>query len=392
MDLKEIKKEFPIFTNQSELVFLDNSSTTQKPNIVLNKLIEVYTNYNSNVHRGLYPIAEKINLEFELAREKIAKFINADKSEVIFTSGTTQGINFIAQSFLKSGIINNNSKILTTTKEHHSNFLPFQNSGATLTIVDDLSEAINSNEKFDIVVYSIVSNVTGEVTKLESIKRGNLENALFIADAAQAVGHINVDVKKMNIDVLAFSGHKMFGPTGIGILYVKKSILDKLSPVTLGGGIIKEVKRESVTFTDGVEKFEAGTPSIADAIALGAATDFIQDIGIDNIEKNEQLLKNYLLAELDKLKEVTTYHNRNSTSLGIVSFTVEGVHPHDIAQFLGDRNICVRAGHHCTQILHKEVLQIPASVRVSISIYNTVEDIDKLIAALRECIKYYGAA
>jgi len=390
---EELKKHFPIFSKIPELVFLDNASTTQKPQIVLDKLIEVYTQYNSNVHRGLYPIAEKVNMEFDLAREKIAKFINADKDEILFTSGTTDGTNFIAQSLLSSGIISTESKILTTEMEHHANFLPLQR--VTKGKLDyaklHMGELeFNKDTKYDIVAYSIFSNVTGAYTDIKNLKKDILKDSIFIADAAQAVAHSKIDVKEMDVDFLVFSGHKMFGPTGIGVLYGKKSLLEKMEPFKVGGGMIAEVNKSFSTWAKAPDKFEAGTPPIADAIALGVAVDFINSLGFELIEEIEDGLRKYTFSRLSEISGIKIYHNIDKFSGAVISFTVDGIHPHDIAQFLGESNICIRAGHHCTQILHKEVFQIPASVRISLSIYNSKEDIDKTIDELKKCIGFYS--
>ncbi len=389
IDPKEIKSEFPIFENHPDLVFLDNASTTQKPKEVLNKLLEVYTNYNANVHRGLYPIAEKINQEYEDARKKIAKFINADPEEVIFTSGTTDATNLIAESLVRSKLIPLEPKVLTTEAEHHANFLPWQR--ITDGKLKFLSTAENIlNEEYDVVAYSVVSNVTGQFNEIKELKEHkNLSKALFIADAAQAIAHNRIDVKEMDVDFLVFSGHKMFGPTGIGVLYGKKELLNKMEPFRVGGGMIREVKRTHSSWAELPNKFEAGTPAIADAIALGAAVDFINNLGINNINKHETELTQYALTKLKELNNINIYHNNSLNSGPVISFTIEGVHPHDIAQYLGDKSICVRAGHHCTQILHKEIFEIPASVRLSLSIYNTIEDIDYFIEELKNGIKVY---
>ncbi|CAG1021425.1 cysteine desulfurase / selenocysteine lyase [Patescibacteria group bacterium] len=387
MSIKEIKKEFPIFENNSGLVFLDNASTTQKPKQVIDKLIEVYTHYNSNVHRGLYPIAEKTSLEYENARQKIATFINANPKEITFTSGTTDSTNLIAESLARSGIIPAEPKVLTTEQEHHANFLPWQR-----ITKGKLDYNYNPNTQYDVVVYTIISNVTGTYTDIKELKKQpNLKNAIFIADAAQAVAHKKLDVKDMDTDFLVFSGHKMFGPTGIGVLYGKQELLEKMEPFKVGGGMISEVTKESATWAELPEKFEAGTPPIADAIALGAAINFINSIGFDEIEKHEQNLRKYLVNKLKQIPQIKIFHPKlNEYAAGVVSFVSLNVHAHDIAQFLGDFNICVRAGHHCTQILHKEVFQVPASVRISLSVYNTEEDINQLIESLKKAIEYFS--
>lgn len=389
IDPKEIKSEFPIFESHPDLIFLDNASTTQKPREVLNKLIEVYTHYNANVHRGLYPIAEKVNQEYEGARIKIAKFINANPEEIIFTSGTTDATNFIAESLIRSKLIPQEPKVLTTEAEHHANFLPWQRiTDGKLKFLKTTQDILN--DEYDVVAYSIISNVTGQFNDLKELKENkNLNKAIFIADAAQAIAHTQIDVKEMDIDFLVFSGHKMFGPTGVGVLYGKKELLNKMEPFRVGGGMIREVKRTYSTWAELPNKFEAGTPAIADAITLGAAVDFINKLEIKNINKHETDLTQYTLTKLKELDNINIYHSNSLNSGPVISFTIDGVHPHDIAQYLGDKSICVRAGHHCTQILHKEVFEIPASIRLSLSIYNTIEDIDSFIHELRNGINIY---
>lgn len=390
--MNSIKDLFPIFKNIPELIFLDNAATTQKPILVLDKLMEVYTQYNSNVHRGLYPIAVRADEEYDKAREKIARFINAEKDEIVFTSGTTDATNLIAQSLLNSEIVSKNANVLTTELEHHANFLPWQRvSGNNLEFATFKENQLNfdENKKFDIVAYSIISNVTGRFTDVKDLRKEGLKDAIFIADAAQAIAHMPINVKEMDIDFLVFSGHKMFGPTGIGIMYAKRTFLEKMQPFKVGGGMVDKVSRESTSWAKSPEKFEAGTPPIAEAIALGSAVDFINEMGFNKISQIENELKAYALQELSGLEKIKIYHSENIHSGAVISFTLEGIHPHDIAQFLGDKNICVRAGHHCTQILHREVFEIPASVRVSMSIYNSKEEIDSLISALKECIEFY---
>ncbi len=392
--MTNIKDQFPIFKNIPDLVYLDNAATTQKPSVVIDKLVEVYTQYNSNVHRGLYTIAEKANIEYELAREKVAKLINADKDEIVFTSGTTDATNLIAQSLLLSGMVSDKSKVLTTEFEHHASFLPWQRiakDNIEYAKQKDNKLEFSKDTQIDVVAYSVISNVTGKYTDINELRQGKLKNALFIADAAQAVAHIPIDVKQMNTDFLVFSGHKMFGPTGIGVLYGKKELLEKMEPFKVGGGMIDKVEKEYSTWTNSPEKFEAGTPAIADAIALGAAVDYIQSITFDHIIDIESKLRIYALEKLKNIPDITIYHSNEENSGSVISFTIKNIHPHDIAQFLGDRNICVRAGHHCTQILHRDVFEIPATVRVSLSIYNTQADVDTLIKAINDCINYFSA-
>jgi cysteine desulfurase/selenocysteine lyase len=245
------------------------------------------------------------------------------------------------------------------------------------------------DEEYDIASFTHISNVTGTRIDIEALKN-TVRSRFLILDAAQSIAHTEIDVKKLNVDSMAFSGHKMFGPTGIGVLYVKKELGEKLNPFNFGGGMIREVEKVKSTWAPIPEKFEAGTPPIAQAIALGAAIDFINMIGFDLIEQHETELKNYALQKLKEIKEVQIFHEDQNPDAGaVISFTVGRTHSHDISQFLGDREVCVRAGHHCTQILHREILQVPASARLSLSIYNTKEDIDKFIEILKEAISFY---
>lgn len=391
-----IKAQFPIFKNNPGLVYLDSSATSQKPKKVINKLVEYYSKYNANVHRGLYPLSEKSTEMYEDARRTIAKFINADPEEIIFTSGTTDGLNAIAAMLKDSGLINKNPRIILSEIEHHSNILPWQRLNPKsidyLMLSSDYSLGSSMSDKqADILSITHASNVTGTILPVEEIVK-NAENVRFIIlDAAQTVGHIKIDVKKLDVDFLVFSGHKAYGPNGIGVIYARKEILEELEPFRVGGGMIKEVKREKATWAELPEKFEAGTPSIADAIALGEAINFIKDLTYTKIHQHESELREYLYSELTKIPQIQIFHpSLKFEALGIMSFTIQNIHPHDIAHFLGENKIAVRAGHHCTQILHREVLNIPASVRVSLGVYNSKSDVDALIKGIKDCIKYYS--
>lgn len=393
-----LKGEFPIFKNIPNLVFLDNASTTQKPLVVIEALSNFYSNLNSNVHRGLYPLSENATELYEESRKKIAKLINAEPQEIIFTSGTTEGVNAIATSLLNSGMISSKPRVLISEKEHHSNLIPWQMiPNVKLDYLEDLPNLDHLNltlpprqDSYDVIALNYVSNVTGEIKDINEIIKTN-NSAFTVLDLAQAVGHIKVDVKKLGVDFAVFSSHKMYGPMGIGVIYAKKEHLKKMSPFKFGGGMIREVNKTNSTWADIPTKFEAGTPSVADAYALGIAADYISKIGFDKIESYEEELRQYLLRNLKEIKDIKIYHPNESKKAGaVISISFDKVHPHDIAQYLGNKNICVRAGHHCTQILHREVFKIPASLRISLAIYNTKEDIDKLIETLKEAIKIYS--
>jgi cysteine desulfurase/selenocysteine lyase len=415
------KHLFPIFSNNPELVYLDNAATTQKPLSVINSLVEFYSKHNANVHRGLYPLSDKATEMYEEARKKIAKFINAKPEEIFFTSGTTDGINIIANALQKSQLIPNQPKVILSEIEHHSNILPWQSitgeifylpvintpakihkTGEDPKIDTSKLWGISKNEHyfpiespFDILSISHASNVTGSITDIKEIiklsRYHNTSNAITLLDASQSIGHMRIDVKDLDVDFMVFSGHKMYGPTGVGVVYGKQELLEELQPFKVGGGMIESVNRDNATWAELPEKFEAGTPPIADAIALGAAVDFINSIGLESIEKHEQDLRMHLISELQKLDDVQIYHpDISEAALGVVSIYSPLVHSHDLADFIGNRNICLRAGHHCTQILHREVFEIPASLRISVGIYNSKDDIDKMIGVLKEALQYYS--
>jgi cysteine desulfurase/selenocysteine lyase len=391
MNLSIIKNHFPIFKNHPKLVYLDNASTAQTPQIVLDAMSEHYTTNRANIHRGIYNLSTEATKKYEEARNKIAEFINAEPDEIIFTSGTTHGLNLLAYSLQFS----KGDNIVLTRLEHHANLIPWQTvakcTGAELRFIEltpeheiDLQSAkklIDKNTK--LVSFTALSNTLGTKVNVETIvHHAKKVNAITIVDAAQLVSHQPIDVKKLDCDFLVFSGHKMYGPTGIGVLYGKKDLLEKLDPFFYGGDMVNEVSNETATWADVPQKFEGGTPNIAAAIGLGAAVDFIQEIEWETIQKNERELVEYLFSKLPKFVNIIG-SNLNSERSGIISFTIDGVHPHDIAEILNRHNIAIRAGHHCTMPLMKH-LGISGTARVSLGLYNTKEDIDKLIIALEE--------
>jgi len=311
--------------------------------------------------------------------------------------GTTDAINSIALSLVRSNLLPENPKIQLTELEHHSNILPWQllksgtlnyNSINEEMLFETETEAAQTKNP-DLIAVTYVSNVTGTIADVDEIRSAN-KQAFIVLDAAQAIGHMSIDVKKLDIDFMVFSGHKMYGPTGIGVIYAKKKILENLEPFRVGGGMIREVTKSDATWAELPEKFEAGTPPIAEAVGLHTAASFIQEVGFSIIKQHEQSLRKYLVEKLQIIPEIKIYHPPlNKLAGAVISLSVPGAHPHDLAQYLGESNICTRAGHHCTQILHRDVLQIPASLRVSMGIYNTEEDIDKFILALQAAIKIY---
>lgn len=392
INIPENRKDFPILTN---ITYLDNSSTTQKPKQVIEAIKKYYEEDNANVHRGIYKLSLKATMAYEKAHEIAAKFINAQFEEIIFTKGTTESLNLLAYSLgknLKAG-----DEIVLTEMEHHSNLVPWQQlakeKGLTLRFIPitadfrlDMNKArefITSKTK--IVSVTHVSNVLGTINPIKELAALAHEvGAVMIVDAAQSVPHMPIDVKDLNCDFLAFSGHKMCGPTGIGVLYGKKELLETMSPFLYGGDMIKEVTFKQSTWNDLPWKFEAGTPHIAGAVGLAAAISYLQKIGLENIQQQELELTRYALQQLSSLPGIKLIGPASPEERGAVfSFTVEGMHPHDVSELLDQANICVRGGHHCAMPLHQK-LGIAGSVRASFYFYNTKEDLDALLEALSE--------
>lgn len=391
---RKLKKDFPIFKNNKNLIFLDNASTTQKPKQVINAIKEFYENSNANIHRGIYKISQKATEEYEKSKKIVAKFINASPEEIIYTRSATGGINLLSYT-LPSILPKGKNEIVITEMEHHSNLIPWQQlakrnkmklkfikikENFTLDMKDAKKKITN---KTAILSVAHASNTLGTINPVEElIKIAKKKNALTIVDAAQSIPHMKVDVKKLDCDFLVFSGHKILGPLGIGVLYGKKHLLEKLSPFNFGGDIIKSVSFENAEWTNSPEKFEAGTQNIAGAVGLAEAIKYIQKIGIKNIEKWEKELMKYSIKKIKKIKDVKIY-NSEKNSTGILSFNLKNIHPHDIASLLDDYEIAIRAGHHCTMPLMKK-LGISGTARASFYFYNTKEDIDKFIKALNK--------
>jgi cysteine desulfurase / selenocysteine lyase len=394
------KKNFPIFKNNKNLIYLDSASTSQKPQVVIDAISEYYGKYNANIHRGLYKIAEKASEEVEEVRKKIAQFINSkSEDEIIFTKGTTEGINLLAYT-LGNEIIQNGDKIVATIMDHHSNFVPWQQlarrKNAQFGVVNikdngqldtnDLSKKIKDAK---ILALPHISNMLGIINDLEKsikdIRKMNKE-IIIVVDGAQAIPHMKVDIQKIDADFYVFSGHKMLAATGIGVLYGKKKFLDKMKPFLYGGDMVREVTFENTTFAPLPNKFEGGTLNIEGIITLGAAIDYINSIGIEKITRHEEALTKYCIEQLKKIDGINIFGPQQRA--GIVSFTIKNIHAHDIAQVLADENICVRSGHHCTMPLHKR-LGIPASVRASFYIYNDEKEIEKLRSVLKKIVKLF---
>ena len=399
--MKNIRAQFPILKqkiNGQDLIYFDNAATSQKPQVVINAVSEFYSKYNSNIHRGLNPLVDQATQMYEEARISVAKFINAQSAaEVIFTRNTTESINLVAQSFgrkfLKAG-----DTVVLSICEHHSNIVPWlqlkEELNINLEFIDlnksgelDLSEAekLLNNKKVKLLSIQSASNTLGlthDIDKLLDLAKKN--NVVSLVDAAQSISHQQIDVQKLNCDFLVFSGHKMFGPTGIGVLYGKKDLLNKMPAWQGGGDMIGEVFLDHFTVNDLPHKFEAGTPNIVGAIGLKAAIDFIQDISWKEIKAQEVDLTKYLLTKLSKLDFIKIYGSTNLVNhLPVLGFNIKGVHAHDVADILGEKGIMIRAGQHCTQPLH-DYLQIPATARVSLSIYNTKQEVDKLVEELQK--------
>jgi|TARA_B100000929_G_scaffold54015_1_gene39919 cysteine desulfurase/selenocysteine lyase len=393
----EIKKDFPIFSG-SDLVYLDNAATTQKPQSVLNEVDSLYSEANANVHRALYSLGSEATERFENSREKVAKYIGANsEKEIVFTSGTTESINLLARSIgntLKPG-----DEILISEMEHHSNIVPWQmaaqRTGATLKYLSikktgDLD--ISNPEKYftsntKIVSLTHMSNVLGTINPIKKLsEKAHQVGAIMIVDGAQGASHMPVDVKELGCDFYAFSGHKMLGPTGIGVLWGKTEYLEEMDPFMGGGEMINTVTMESSTWNDIPYKFEAGTPNFAQAVGLGAAIDYLQNIGMNNIATHEQMLIKYALGKLNQIDGLRIHGSAKDRG-GVISFNMDGIHPHDLAQFLNEDNIAIRVGHHCAQPLLK-ALGETATARMSFYIYNDESDVDKFCESL-ETIKNY---
>lgn len=389
-----MKKFFPIFDNYRDLIYLDNASTTQKPSVLFTSLNSFYSKYNANVHRGLYQLSEDATQMYEDARSSIARFINAEPFEIIFTSGTTDGINSIVRSLVNSNILNDSSSILLSELEHHANIIPWQESSAKLSFLkvdSDFQLDLYSIPKqvFNIIALGLSSNVTGTVVKVDEVKeRFGDSNTIIALDCAQFSANDSIDVQKLDTDFLTFSSHKLFGPTGLGVLYINKRIHNKLKPPKFGGGIIREVLENYSTYSDIPHSFEAGTPPIAQAISFAKVVEFTKE---HKLISNKEELRKYAYLKLKEIEEFVVYHPpMESYAHPIISFSHPKIHSHDIADYLGKMNICVRSGHHCAQILHRNVFKTSSSVRISIGIYNDTSDIDKTIDTLKKCVVKYS--
>jgi len=404
-DIVTLRREFPILNqavNGKTLAFLDSAASSQKPRRVIDCLEDYYQRYNANVHRGIYRLSEEATFAFERARGKVARFINArSQREIVFVRNTTEAINLVARSWGDANL-REGDRILLSIMEHHSNLVPWQmlaqRTGAKLEFLPIDGEGRLALDNLEVqlegvrlVAITQQSNVLGTINPVAEIaQRAHAVGALVLVDGAQSVPHMPVDVQALDIDFLAFSGHKMCGPTGIGVLWGRRAILEQMPPFLGGGSMIKVVGLHESTYADVPARFEAGTPAIAEAIALGEAVDFLQEIGMDRIYAHERDLLGYALERLTEIEGLRVY-GPTTTEMrgGAVSFTLEGAHPHDVAAVLDGEGIAVRAGHHCAQPLHAHY-DIPATTRASFYLYNIPEEIDRLVAALHKARTLFG--
>ncbi|MBS3144757.1 cysteine desulfurase [Candidatus Woesearchaeota archaeon] len=398
---KEIKNDFPIFKRKihgKSLVYLDSASSSQKPKQVIEALSNYYEKMHANIHRGIYTLSEEATLAYEDAHRKVARLINAKFKEIIFTKNTTESINLLAYSLgleLKKG-----DEILLTEMEHHANLVPWQQIakrvGAVVKFikVNKEGELIVDEQLFTkktkIVAVTHISNVLGTINPIaEIIGKGHKVGAKVVIDAAQSIPHMPFDVKALDADFVAFSSHKMLGPTGIGVLYGKQELLEQMTPFLYGGDMIKEVTLEDSTFNDLPWKFEAGTPNIAGGIAFGTAVEYLTNIGMHNIEQHDKELLKYAHEQLSKVKGITIYGPKDlKKKSSIIAFNFEDIHPHDVSSILDTEGIAIRGGHHCAMPLMK-ILNLQSSCRLSLYLYNTTEDIDALVKALEKVRKVF---
>ncbi len=402
-----IKQQFPIFQHHPNLVYLDSAASTQTPQVVIDAMNNYYTHYRANIHRGLYDLSQQATEAYENARQKVAAFIGAAPNEIIFTSGTTQGLNFLAKSLGQQ--LQPGDNIVLTRSEHHANLIPWQQlakeRGVELRFIDldvptatragtytptksSAEQCIDKNTK--IVSFSLVSNVLGTITLANDIiDIAKQYGAITIVDAAQAMAHMPIDIKQVDADFLVFSGHKMYGPTGIGVVYGRKERLETLEPYMYGGDMVAEVSYQDATWADIPARFEGGTPNIAGAIGLGAAVDFIQSLGWNTIIEHEVPLTEKLCTELKTIEGLTIIGAEfGENRIGVVSFVIDGIHSHDVAEILNRDQVCIRGGHHCAMPL-MQYLGLGGTNRISVGIYTSWQDIDMCIAALKKTTQIF---
>ena len=392
IDFSKYREDFPILNRKisgNDLIFFDNGATTQKPNQVIDAITDYYKNYNSNIHRSVYTLGNESEKIYEESKELVKEFINASSyEEVIYTSGTTESLNFAARILEQD--VTEGDEIILTYMEHHANIIPWQQLAKRKNLV---LKYLELDEQGRISIEQLKEFITDK-TKIVSMCHasnvlGNINPVYFVVDAAQSVPHLKIDVQKMNCDFLAFSAHKMCGPTGIGVLYGKKQLLEKFDPVEFGGGMIGIVEDNSATWAILPDKFEAGTPLLAQAAGLGAAIRYLNSIGLENIEKYTKELTEYMYSELSKIDNIEIYGTKNiEERVSLITFNLIGVHPHDLTSFLDEKGICIRAGHQCTQPLLGK-LGTYSVARASLYLYNTKEEIDFFIQTLKETKEFF---
>ena len=404
MNISEIKKEFPIFSNKvqnNDLVYLDSANSAQKPKAVIDRVYDFYTKEFSNVGRSVHYLAVAATNLYENTRSSVQKYINAkDKNEIVFTKGATEAINLVANTFGQNHL-NEGDEVLITELEHHSNYVPWHFLRKSKKINIEFAEVNEDGEitlesiekkitkKTKIIGITHLSNVTGAILPVkEIISLAHSKGIPVLVDGCQGAPHLKLDMQDLDCDFYAISGHKMYGPTGIGVLYAKKKWLEDLPPYQGGGGMISEVKKTGISYGELPNKYEAGTMATAQVIAFNESIKFLEKIGIENIEKHEKDLLNYAIEVLRKNNSINIVGNPSKKG-GVISFTVEGIHPHDIATILDEDGVAIRAGHHCCQILH-EKLGLSATARASFGVYNTKDDIDQLNESLNKCKKIFN--
>ena len=405
--LEEIRKDFPVLNRRvrddKKLVYLDNAATTQKPNQVIDAITDYYQNHNSNIHRAVHALAEESTEAFEVTRDKVASFLNIqNREEIVFVRGTTEAINLVGYAWGRDNV-QKGDIVVTTEYEHHSNIVPWQlltqEVGAELKYIDiddngelmlDQLDEYLATGKVKLVAISHVSNVLGTITDIQQvITKSKNAGAKILVDGAQAVPHMKVDIDKLGCDFYAFSAHKMLGPTGVGILWARKEILENMKPFHGGGDMIREVHKYETTWNDLPYKFDAGTPNVADVICFAAAIDYLSNIGMDNIRNHEIELTQSALEKMSKGKGLTIYGPRDpQKASGVISFNFNDVHPHDVATIIDKNGVAIRSGHHCAQVL-MEKLNVAATNRASFYIYTTKEEVDTLIDSLEQVAQVF---
>ena len=399
--------DFPILAreiNGHPLSYLDNAATTQKPRAVIDALVRFYEHHNANVHRGVHTLSEEASSLYEEARAKVAAFIGASAAEVIFTRGATESLNMVALGFAR-GLLRPGDEVLLTGMEHHSNLVPWQEAARETGAVTRFARITDSgtleledfaaqlNERTRLVALTHASNVLGTLNPVaELTAMAHKVGAVVVVDAAQTAPKGLVDVAALDCDFLAFSGHKMYGPTGIGVLYGKAALLERMTPAFTGGGMIAKVDKERASWGEVPRRFEPGTPPIAGAVALGAAVDYLQGVGPAELRRREAGLTAYALEALDAAEDVTVFGPpAGDHRTGVISFNLRGVHPHDVAEVLDETGVAVRAGHHCCQVLMQR-LEVPGVVRASLGLYNSREDVERLLAGLNRVREVFGVS